>query len=100
MYREEMPMNKRKRSKAYCVLGPDGAPLTLNDLPPPTTQRWVVRRKAQIVAAVDGGLLSLQAACTRYALTVEEFLSWQDALNKNGLSALRTTRLQHYRNQG
>jgi hypothetical protein len=59
------------------VIGPDGGPLTLADLPEPGTARWVVRRKAQVVAAVRGGLLSLDDACSRYMLTVEEFLAWQ-----------------------
>ena len=68
------------------VIGPTGAPLTLSDLPPGDTQRWVIRRKAEVVAAVHGGLLSLDEACSRYSLTSEEFLGW-----------LRTTRLQQYR---
>ena len=28
------------------VIGPDGAPLTVADLPAPDTKRWVIRRKA------------------------------------------------------
>jgi hypothetical protein len=55
------------------VIGPDGCPLTIADLPAPRTQRWVIRRKAEVVAAVRGGLISLEEACRRYALTVEEF---------------------------
>ena len=47
------------------VIGPDGSPLTVADLPAPGT-RWVVRRKAEVVAAVRGGLLSLEEACSRY----------------------------------
>ncbi len=79
------------------VIGPDGAPLTLADLPPPNTRRWVIRRKAQVVLAIRGGLLSLDEACRRYDLSVEEFLSWQRAIDKHGLPGLRTTRLQLYR---
>jgi hypothetical protein len=30
-----------------------------------------------VVAAVRGGLLSLEEACQRYTLTTEEFLSWR-----------------------
>ena len=56
------------RGEKY-VIGPTGAPLTLSDLPPPETQRWVIRRKAEVVAAVRGGLLSLDEACDRYNLT-------------------------------
>ena len=58
------------------VRGPDGSPLTITDLPTPGETRWVIRRKAELVAAVRGGLLSLDEACARYLLTVDEFLSW------------------------
>ena len=33
------------------VVGPTGTPLTLRDLPPSDTNRWVIRRKAEVVAA-------------------------------------------------
>ena len=74
------------------VIGPIGLRLTLADLPPPDTRRWVVRRKAEVVAAVRGGLLSLEEACARYALSPSEFLSWQWALDLYGLAGLCTTR--------
>ena len=48
-------------------------------------------------AAVRGGLLSLEEACTRYTLTVEEFLAWQYSIDRHGLAGLRTTRIQQYR---
>ncbi|MFN3859417.1 MAG: DUF1153 domain-containing protein [Caulobacter sp.] len=79
------------------VIGPTGAPLTLSDLPPSDTERWVIRRKAEVVAAVRGGLLSLDEACDRYRLTTEEFLGWQKSIDQHGLAGLRTTRLQQYR---
>lgn len=79
------------------VIGPTGAPLTLSDLPPANTERWVIRRKAEVVAAVRGGLLSLDEACERYSLTNEEFLTWQKSIDRHGLAGLRTTRLQQYR---
>lgn len=87
-----MAFNGAKR-----IIGPTGEPLTIDDLPPPDTKRWVVRRKAEVVAAVRGGLLSLEDACERYTLSVEEFLSWQRALDKNGMAGLRITRVQDYR---
>ena len=77
-------MEERKGRVSY-VIGPDGSPLTLADLPPPSTRRWVIRRKAEVVAAVRGGLLSLDEACRRYTLTVEEFLAWQHAIDRFGL---------------
>jgi len=79
------------------VIGPDGSPLTIVDLPAPGTRRWVVRRKAEVVAAVRGGLLSLEEACSRYMLTVDELLSWQSSIDQHGLAGLRTTRIQKYR---
>ena len=82
------------------VLGPDGSPLTMTDLPAPGTKRWVIRRKAEVVAAVRGGLLSLEEACSRYMLTVDEFLSWQSSIDQHGLAGLRTTRVQKYRRDG
>lgn len=67
------------------------------DLPPPGIKRWVIRRKAEVVAAVRGGLMSLEEACSRYTLTVDEFLSWQVSIDQHGLAGLRATRVQDYR---
>ncbi len=90
-------MSDQFRRRVNYVLGPDGSPLTIADLPPTSTRRWVIRRKAEVVAAVRGGLLSLEEACQRYTLTVEEFLSWQRSIDKHGLAGLRATRVQQYR---
>lgn len=84
------------RGEKY-VVGPTGSPLTLSDLPPVNTQRWVIRRKAEVVAAVRGGLLTLEDACNRYSLTTDEFLSWQQSIDRHGMAGLRATRLQQYR---
>lgn len=86
------------RPRLKIVVGPDGSPLSVSDLPPPSSSgRWVIRRKAMVVAAVRGGLLSLEEACERYTLSVEEFMSWQAAIEKHGLAGLRTTKVQNYR---
>lgn len=69
------------------------------DLPSPDTKRWVARRKAQVVYAVQAGVISLTEACERYTLSVEEFLGWQRAIESNGLPGLRATRIQKYRGQ-
>ena len=82
------------------VMGPAGCPLTINDLPPPNTKRWVVRRKAEVVAAVRSGLISLEQACERYTLSIEEFASWQQLVEQYGVRGLRATRVQEYRNNG
>lgn len=78
-------------------MGIDGRRLRLEDLPPPGTTRWVIRRKAEVVAGVRAGLISLEEACERYTLSVEEFLSWQRSIDRHGLRGLRTTRIQDYR---
>ena len=85
------------RARVRYVIGPDGSPLTVADLPPKDTKRWVIRRKAEVVAAVRGGLLSLEEACERYTLTVDEFLSWQRSIDRYGMPGLRATRVQDYR---
>ncbi|HLI10696.1 MAG TPA: DUF1153 domain-containing protein [Alphaproteobacteria bacterium] len=85
------------KQRPMSIQGPDGRPMSINDLPPPGTKRWVVRRKAEVVAAVRGGLITLEEACTRYTLSVEEFLSWQRLIERHGLAGLRTTRIQDYR---
>lgn len=92
-------MFDRDDRMAHRVIGPEGAPLTLDSLPPPNTKRWVIRRKAEVVAAVRGGLISLEEACQRYTLSVEEFLSWQRAIEAHGIPGLRATRVQIYRPQ-
>ncbi|MGH6973790.1 MAG: DUF1153 domain-containing protein [Stellaceae bacterium] len=74
-----------------------GPVLSLDSLPPPATKRWVIRRKAVVVAAVRAGVISLEEACKRYTLSIEEFLAWQRLVDSHGLPGLRVTRLQDYR---
>ncbi len=101
MYRTQIvkqdPRMFSRESPIASIIGPEGQLLTRDTLPAPGTKRWVIRRKAEVVAAVRGGLLTLDEACERYTLTVEEFLSWQRAIEQHGLPGLRTTRLQEYR---
>jgi hypothetical protein len=90
-------MSARPYSRAKYVIGPDGSPLTLADLPASNTRRWVIARKAQVVAAVRGGLVSLDDACSRYRLTMDEYLNWQQLIDSHGLAGLRATKIQNYR---
>jgi hypothetical protein len=92
---EEMDETAQQRAH---VMGHDGRRLTLADLPPPNTERWVIRRKAEVVAAVRGGLLSLEEACSRYTLNTDEFRSWEFCIDRYGLAGLRTTHTQFYFN--
>lgn len=84
-------------AQSAAVIGPDGRKLTLDDLPEPGIKRWVTRRKAEVVAAVHGGLLSVDDACGRYELSKEEFTGWERLFERHGVKGLRTTRLQNYR---
>jgi hypothetical protein len=88
---------QKQDTRQSLVIGPMGNEMTLADLPPPNTKRWVARRKAEVVSAVRGGLLSIDDACARYGLSVDEFLSWTKAIDDFGMQGLRTTRLQQYR---
>lgn len=90
-------MIENQKIKPAEVVGPLGEPLTLDSLPPANTRRWVVRRKAEVVAAVNGGLLTIDEVCQLYSLTLEEFASWQRAVERSGMQGLRVTRIQHYR---
>ena len=90
-------MIENQKFKPAQVIGPLGEPLTLDSLPPPQTTRWVVRRKAEVVAAVNGGLLTIEDVCERYSLTLEEFASWQRAVERSGMPGLRVTKIQKYR---
>jgi Protein of unknown function (DUF1153) len=95
--RIEVRMIENQKIRPAQVVGPLGEPLTLDTLPPAGTTRWVVRRKAEVVAAVNGGLLSVDEVCDRYDLTVEEFATWQRAVDRSGMPGLRVTRIQHYK---
>ena len=78
------------------VIGPMGGPMTVHDLPAPGVERWVVRRKAEVVAGVRGGLISFKEACTRYDLSEDEFETWIQLFDNYGLSGLRATGVQKF----
>jgi hypothetical protein len=86
--------NDRNSGRAVDVLD---AAMSIEDLPPPNTKRWVIRRKAEVVAGVRSGLITIEEACERYTLSIEEFLSWQRLIETYGIRGLRATRIQDYR---
>jgi len=83
-------------SQEVVVIGPMGEPMTVHDLPAPGIERWVVRRKAEVVAGVRGGLISFKEACSRYNLSVDEFETWIQLFDNYGLSGLRATGVQKF----
>jgi len=98
-YAPDTPMNESNPTRPRSVIGPDGQRLTRNDLPPADTRRWVIRRKAEVVAAVKGELLTLDEACDYYNLSHEEFEGWRKTIDRHGIQGLRTTRIKKYRSQ-
>jgi hypothetical protein len=68
--------------KAKFITRSDRTVFTLGDLPATDTERWVMSRKADVVDAVHGGLITMEDACWRYALTIEEFHSWEIAVKR------------------
>lgn len=90
-------MSETITERPKAIIGPNGTPLTIDDLPPPNTRRWVARRKAEVVSAVRDGLLTFEEACKRYNISSEEFECWEKAIEKHGLGGLRVTRIQDFR---
>ena len=88
-----------QRERRSHVLGSDGSPLTLSNLPESRHVRWVVRRKAEIVLAISGGLLTLDDACARYHISPEEIMAWQLCYASYGLPGLRAAKARHVRPQ-
>ena len=83
--------NKQSANKHSHVIGPDGSVLTPLNLPPADTVRWVARRKAEVIAAVHGGLLTMPQACRRYGISTEEFMEWERHYEAEGLEGLRAS---------
>ena len=96
--RSQTSVEKEHGRQQKCdTVGPTGRVMSIRDLPPPGTNRWVPRRKAELVAGVRGGLLTLEQACEKYSLSIDEFRSWERLLGRFGVPGLRTTRTKNYR---
>jgi hypothetical protein len=57
-------------------------------LPSSHATRWYKARKAQVVRAVQNGLISLDEALVRYRLSLDEFRSWQSYVGNEGLRSV------------
>ena len=66
-------------------------------LPSPATERWTPRRKAAVIEGVRQGLLTIEEACERYNLTIDEYRAWERDFDSHGKNGLRTTRVGIYR---
>lgn len=85
-------MKNATNKNATRILLPDGGVLIALNLPPVNTVRWVPRRKAEVVVAVQSGILSITDACQRYHLSPEEFLEWERRYMAGELGSLRPSR--------
>lgn len=91
----EMYIKKAKGPRSVRL--PDGAVMSLADLPPVDTKRWVASRKAAVVRAVAHGLIEIEDALEAYGLSEDEFMAWVRAVAEHGEDALKTTAIQKYR---
>lgn len=82
-------MMEYHNSRPARIIGPLREVLTRENLPAPDTRRRVASRKAQVVAAVESGLLTIEEAMKCYRLSLEEFYSWQRAMDRGGVAGLR-----------
>ena len=91
-------MGPESPDKVEALAGPTSKPITVDDLRPPDMERWVIHRKAKVVAAIRCGLISREETCDRYGISAEEFFSWETLSYQHGMQGLKSTRLQMYRN--
>jgi hypothetical protein len=87
---------RREKGPVFVTL-PDGTRMSRGDLPPRDTARWVARRKAQVVRAVESGLIQQEEACDLYDISSEELDSWRRAMTRYGTNALKATAVGKYR---
>ena len=92
-------MLENQKIRPAQVIGPLGEPLTLDSLAPPEHNALGGAPQGRSRAAVAGGLLTVDEACQRYTLSLEEFTGWQRAVDRSGMPGLRVTRIKHYRDQ-
>lgn len=85
------------KTKPTSVSGPMGR-VTMDDLPSSSTY-WTVRRKAEVLAAIDGGLMDFEEACERYRLSSEELGAWRRLLDRARVPGPRITNRQRLRDQ-
>lgn len=62
--------------------------------------RWITKRKAAVIAQIVTGRLTIEEACQRYNISLDELSSWQRAFDRYGLSGLQATKEQKRRLKG
>ena len=84
-------------ANTHHLSGSHGYRLSRTQLPPADVAHWTPARKAEVVEAVRDGMASLEDVCERYAMAVDEFMSWSHAMDEHGLSGLQVGNIQRYR---
>ncbi len=72
----------------------DGTILSLSDLPPANTTRWVASTKAAVIRVYLAGLATRDDLIEKYALSSEEFEIWLNRYIDGGKQALKVTKIQ------
>ena len=80
-------MGDDRRGRVSYVIGPDGSPLTLADLPPPRHEALGDPPQGRSRCRRARRTAEPRRRLPRYTLTVEEFLAWQRAIDRFGLPA-------------
>ena len=86
-----MRFSKAMKTGAGLVRFTDGSLLSVADLPPRDTRRWVASRKLAVVRAVLYQLRSQEEVLETYSISEEEFYDWVRCLAANGPSGLKIT---------
>ncbi|MGB0960998.1 MAG: DUF1153 domain-containing protein [Halocynthiibacter sp.] len=76
---------------------PNGDVMSVSDLPPRETVRWVASRKAAVVKGIALALISKEDAMERYGLCEEELDAWIHYGGTYGQKGLKSTKVQQYR---
>ena len=90
-------VSSRPLSEIDTGIGVARAKTAAGELPPRDIKRWTARRKAAVVEAVHSGMITIEEVCRRYALSVEEFPSWHNTIQRHGVQGLQITKLRNYR---
>jgi hypothetical protein len=69
-------------SPRRAVIDPSGELVTVDTLPSVDTIRQVPKRKAQVVWAIRGGLISREEACDHYRISSAELFSWETLVDE------------------
>lgn len=65
-----------KTQKVAYIIGPDGSYIDRDSLPTQAYKRWSLNNKANIVFAIEAGLITPKHACHKYEVTRSQLKDW------------------------